>query len=398
MASKPFDIILIGATGFTGKRAANYLKDNAPNDLNWGIAARNSEKLSTVADKLNLSVDRCFTVDTTDKKQVEAVVKRTKIVITTVGPFSLYGEEVIAACARSGTHYLDITGEVGFIKKMKDRYGDLAEQSGAKLIPFSGFDSIPADLSALLLSREFDQPEKLNIKAYYRISGGFNGGTIATMLNKFETGEYKEMNDPRLLLHQSDQLIHPPENGHFFGYDKNINRWSSPFIMGAINSKVVYKSASIMRKMGKPYANSISYSEHSSLGKWYNPLPFLFISLMLFSLSIFGPYKWFRTFLKKIMPAPGEGPSEEQIQNGYFKMKAMANDSQGNQHTLTMSYPGDPGNKSTVFFLCESALYLAESENNITEAKGFLTPATAFGMKLAVRLQQRGLQVMIDPG
>ncbi|MFD2533126.1 saccharopine dehydrogenase family protein [Gracilimonas halophila] len=397
MASKPFDIILIGATGFTGKRAANYLKDNAPNDLNWGIAARNSEKLSAVADKLNLSVDRCFTVDTTDKKQVEAVVKRTKIVITTVGPFSLYGEEVIAACARSGTHYLDITGEVGFIKKMKDRYGDLAEQSGAKLIPFSGFDSIPADLSTLLLSREFDQPEKLNIKAYYSISGGFNGGTIATMLNKFETGEYKEMNDPRLLLHQSDQLIHPPENGHFFGYDKNINRWSSPFIMGAINSKVVYKSASIMRKMRKSYAKSISYSEHSSLGKWYNPLPFLFISLMLFSLTIFGPYKWFRTFLKKIMPAPGEGPSEDQIQNGYFKMKAMANDSQGNHHTLTMSYPGDPGNKSTVFFLCESALCLAESENNITEAKGFLTPATAFGMKLAVRLQQRGLQVMIDP-
>lgn len=97
------------------------------------------------------------------------------------------------------------------------------------------------------------------------------------------------------------------------------------------------------------------------------------------------------------MPAPGEGPSEDQIQNGYFKMKAMANDSKGNHHTLTMSYPGDPGNKSTIFFLCESALCLAESEDNVTEANGFLTPATAFGMKLAVRLQQRGLQLVVDP-
>lgn len=302
MASKPFDIILIGATGFTGKRAAHYLRDNAPENVKWGIAARNSDKLATIAEKLDLSPEDCFTVDTTSKDQVETVVELTKIVITTVGPFSLYGEEVIAACAKSGTHYLDITGEVGFIKKMKDRYGDLAEQSGAKLIPFSGFDSIPADLSALILSGEFDEPEKLNIKAYYSISGGFNGGTIATMLNKFETGEYKEMNNPRLLLHQSDQLIHTPNDGYFFGYDKNINRWSTPFIMAAINSKVVYKSASVMRKMGKPYANSISYSEHSSLGKWYNPFPFLFISLMLFHCPFSGHISGSELSLKRSCP------------------------------------------------------------------------------------------------
>lgn len=396
MSSKPFDIILIGATGFTGKRAAHYLSENASQDLRWGIAARNQEKLSAVSDKLSLASDRCFIVDTTNKEEVEAVVNQTKIVITTVGPFSLYGEEIIAACAKFGTHYLDITGEVGFIKKMKDKYGDLAEKNGAKLIPFSGFDSVPADLAALLLSKEFDEPEKLNIKAYYSISGGFNGGTIATMLNKFETGEYKEMRDPRLLLGQSDQLLHSPEHGHFFGYDKNINRWSAPFIMGAINSKVVYKSASMMRSKGQPYAKSIAYSEHSSLGKWYNPIPFLFLSVMLFSLNIFGPQKWFRTFLKKIMPAPGEGPSEEQIENGFFRMKAISKDSTGNHHTLSMSYPGDPGNKSTVFFLCESALCLAESDENITSANGFLTPASAFGITLAVRLQKRGLQIKID--
>lgn len=394
MPSKPFDIILIGATGFTGKRAANYLFDHAPENFKWGIAARNPEKISIVADKFSISTDRCFIVDTTDKGQVESVVGQAKVVITTVGPFSLYGEEVIAACAKLGTHYLDITGEVGFIKNMTLKYGEMAEKSGAKLIPFSGFDSVPADLAVLLLSRSFNRPKKLSVKSYYSISGGFNGGTIATMLNKFETGEFREMNDPRLLLDQSDQKIHPPEKGKFFGFDKNINRWSVPFIMGAINSKVVYKSASMMRTKGEPYADSISYSEHSSLGKWYNPIPFLFISLMVISLSLLGPKKWFRTFLKKIMPAPGKGPSEERIQNGFFRMKVIANDSEGNEQVLRMSYPGDPGNKSTVFFLCESALLLAESEENSSEKNGFLTPATAFGMKLALRLQKRGLQII----
>ncbi|MEX0724110.1 MAG: saccharopine dehydrogenase NADP-binding domain-containing protein [Gracilimonas sp.] len=396
MSSKAFDIILFGATGFTGTRAAKYLHKHTPRNLNWGIAARNPKKLKSIAEELKISSDRCFIADTTIPEQVEAVVQKSRIIITTVGPFSLYGEEVIAACAKYGTHYLDITGEVGFIKNMKDKYGALAEKNGAMLIPFSGFDSVPADIASFLLSGEFDQPEKLNIKAYYSISGGFNGGTIATMLNKFETGEYREMNDPRLLLDNSEQKIHPSASAKFFGYDKKIARWSTPFIMGAINSKVVYKSASLMRDSDNPYASSISYSEHSSLGKWYNPIPFFMVSLILLSITLLGPQKWFRSFLRKIMPAPGEGPSEQQIENGYFKMRAFAENNNGEKKTLSMSYPGDPGNKSTVFFLCESALCLAESENKINEGTGFLTPVTAFGMNLVERLRARGLQIDIN--
>jgi short subunit dehydrogenase-like uncharacterized protein len=396
MPSKDFDIILIGATGFTGQRAARYLNENAPDNLNWGIAARNPEKLNNVSSEINLGSEKCFIVDTTVKEQVEAVVKQSRIIVTTVGPFSLYGEEVIAACAKFGTHYLDITGEVGFIKKMKDTYGSLAKKNGAILIPFSGFDSVPADIATFLLSREFEQPAKLDIKAYYSISGGFNGGTIATMLNKFETGEYKKMNDPRLLLDQTGQEIHTPASANFFGYDNKIGRWSAPFIMGAINSKVIYKSASLMHDSGKPYASSISYSEHSSLGKWYNPIPFLVVSLILLSISLLGPQKWFRSFLRKIMPAPGEGPSEKQIENGYFKMRAFAKSDGGKQTTLNMSYPGDPGNKSTVFFLCESALCLAESGDKINERTGFLTPITALGKTLIERLKERRLRININ--
>ncbi|WP_428236315.1 saccharopine dehydrogenase family protein [Gracilimonas sp.] len=395
MPDTSFDLILIGATGFTGRRAARYLKEHAPEDFNWGIAARNPDKVSALAKKLNLPENQCFIVDNLNKERVEEVVQKTKIVITTAGPFSLYGENVIAACAKFGTHYLDITGEVGFIKQMADKYGEMARESGALLIPFSGFDSIPADIAAFLLQKEFDQPEKLSIKSYYSISGGFNGGTIATMLNKFETGEYKKMNTPTLLLSQNtEQNIHKPEDAQFFGFDSAISRWSAPFIMGAINSKVVYKTAELMKEQGAPYAESISYSEHSSLGRWYNPVPFFVVSIIVLSITLLGPFEWFRNLLRKIMPAPGEGPSEEQIENGYFKLLAVAEDQDGQKASLNMSYPGDPGNKSTVFFLCESALCLAENSDKLKTKSGFKTPVSALGELLVQRLSTRGLKII----
>ncbi len=395
MPDKAFDLILIGATGFTGRRAARYLKQHAPKDFNWGIAARNPDKVSALSRKLDLTEERCFIVDNLNKERVEEVVEKAKIIITTAGPFSLYGENVIAACAKFGTHYLDITGEVGFIKQMADTYGEIAQKSGALLIPFSGFDSVPADIAAFLLQKEFDQPQKLSIRSYYSISGGFNGGTIVTMLNKFETGEYKKMNDPALLLSEnSEQNIHTPKDARFFGYDSDIRRWSAPFIMGAINSKVVYKTAELMSNQDKPYAKSISYSEHSSLGQWYNPVPFIAVSVIMLSLTLLGPYKWFRSILRKIMPAPGEGPSEEQIENGYFKLLGIAEDENGRQATMNMSYPGDPGNKSTVFFLCESALCLAENSDKLKGNSGFKTPIAALSDLLVQRLTERGLKII----
>ncbi|WP_421775166.1 saccharopine dehydrogenase family protein [Gracilimonas sp.] len=394
MSDTPFDLILIGATGFTGKRAARYLKEHAPENFNWGIAARNQDKVSALADKLNLENDRCFIVDNLNKERVEEVVQKTKIVITTAGPFSLYGENVIAACAKFGTHYLDITGEVGFIKQMSDKYDEIAKKSGALLIPFSGFDSVPADIAAFLLQKEFHQPKKLSIKSYYSISGGFNGGTIATMLNKFETGEYKKMNNPALLLSRNtEQKIHKPKDAQFFGFDAALRRWSAPFIMGAINSKVVYRTAELMREQNSPYAESISYSEHSSLGRWYNPVPFLLVSIIVLSLTLLGPFEWFRNVLRRIMPSPGEGPSEDQIENGYFKLLAVAQDQDGQKASLNMSYPGDPGNKSTVFFLCESALCIAEHADKLMSKSGFKTPVSAFGELLVARLTERGLKI-----
>ncbi|MFP8488972.1 saccharopine dehydrogenase family protein [Gracilimonas sp. Q87] len=396
MTSETFDIILVGATGFTGRRAVKYFNDHAPEALKWGIAARNPEKLSKVAGENGIESKRCFRVDITNPEDVEHIIQATRIIVTTAGPFSLYGEELIKQCAESGTHYLDITGEVGFIGEMIKKYEKEAIESGSILIPFSGFDSVPADITAYLLSSEFNDPEKLSIKSYYRISGGFNGGTIATMLNKFETGEYKKMGDPQLLIKDQNQKVHKTDGAQFFGYDSMINKWSVPFIMGGINSKVVYKSAALFSEEKKEYAESIGYSEHSALGRWYNPFPFLFISVFILSLTMLGPFSWFQAFIRKIMPAPGEGPSEKSIENGFFKLTAYAFDKNRSSKKLNMFYPGDPGNKSTIFFLCESALFLAENNNSYLGRMGFLTTVSALGPDFIERLRDRGLNISVS--
>ncbi len=396
MTEHSFDLILMGATGFTGRRATAYLSQHAPDTLRWGVAARNEAKLAKVAQNLGLSNEQCFVVDALNKQQVTELVQKTSIIITTVGPFSLYGEELIAACAKHGTHYFDITGEVGFIKSMTDKYEETAQKSGAILVPFSGFDSIPADLTAFLLAKKFEQPEKLSIDAYYSTHGGLNGGTIATMLNKFESGESKQMNDPHLLTGPTSQRIHKSQHAGYFGYNNELKRWTAPFIMSAINSKVVYKTAALNQAAETPYADSISYAEHFSLGKWFNPIPFISTSLTVLSLAILGPRKWFRTFLKKVMPAPGEGPSEESIEQGFFKLLAIARDENNNQHHLRMFFSGDPSNKATVFFLCESALCLHEHKDRFKSVSGFKTPAFLFGDLLVKRLTERGLHITLN--
>ncbi|RNC85973.1 MAG: hypothetical protein ED557_04180 [Balneola sp.] len=394
-SQREYDIILLGATGFTGKRAARYLSSQAPEQLRIGLAARNAASLSVIAEEVGVADSDLFVVDTLDEQQVLEVVSKTRILITTVGPYSLYGEHVIAGCAKAGTHYLDITGEVGFIKSMADKYGETAKKSGAILIPFSGFDSVPAEVSMLLLSREFDPSEEVYIKSYYSLKGGLNGGTIATMLNKFETGEYKLMSNPRLAMDSNEQQIGKATDQYFTGYDSSLKRWVTPFIMSGINSKVLYRSSDIFRNREEPLFKSIAYSEHASLGRWYNPTPFITTLLSLLLIQKLGPFSWFRKLVRTLAPAPGEGPSEKSIEEGFFKITSIANSTSGKRASVACSYPGDPSNKATVFFLCESALALLEkleSRTTLTHT-GFLTPSTALGNELITRLSSKGYSI-----
>lgn len=393
---RSFDIILLGATGFTGRRAARYLRDNAPDELSWAVAARNAKTLATLATELSIPSDRCFIINSLHKEEMDFISTKARVIITTVGPYSLYGESIIASCAEHGTHYLDITGEVGFIKQMADKYGAIAKNNKSIFIPFSGFDSVPAEVCLHLLSKRFKPTDEVYIKSFYSLKGGFNGGTIATMMNKFETGEYKLMNDPRLAMDTDYQLLGEAIDRNYVGFNSDIKRWTTPFIMSAINSKVVYRCCDIVRQMGTPYFKSIAYSEHASLAKWYNPLPFLITLLILVLVQFLGPFSWFRNLLLKFAPAPGEGPSEKSIENGYFKIHAIATSKTGKEEHIRCSYSGDPSNKATVFFLCESAFALFEkldSKNNPFTNFGFLTPASALGDILVNRLKMNGYRI-----
>lgn len=372
---------------------------HAPEDLSFGIAGRNTDKLNSLAEKLGINPNHIFKVDNLNRQEVDEVVSQARIIVTTAGPYSLYGEHVIASCAEHGTHYLDITGEVGFIKQMADKYDELAKKNRCKLIPFSGFDSVPAEVCTYLMSKKFNPEEDVYIKAYYSISGGFNGGTIATMMNKFETGEYKLMTNPKLAMEGTEQELGHAIDRTFFGFDKQISRWSSPFIMSPINSKVVYRTASLMRNFGQPYFKKIAYSEHTSLGKWYNPLPFFLVSLMLLSIGVLGKFSWFRKLVLKLTPPPGHGPSEESIEKGYMKLVAIAKSSSGKRYRIKFSYSGDPSNKATVFFLCESALTLVNHFDELPESAtrfGFLTPMSAFGDQLIQNLTKSGYSIVDD--
>lgn len=391
--NKPYDLVLIGATGFTGRRAAAYIKQHAPVGCTWGIAARNREKLHRLANEIGIEHNDCFVVDTLKKETVDPVVSKARIIITTVGPYSLYGEHVIASCVEFGTHYLDITGEVDFIRSMMNKYSKQAQKNGAILIPFSGFDSVPADIVSYLLSQQFSSPDILRIKSYYQASGGFNGGTIATMMNKFETGEYKRMGDPKIIMEEAEQRLCKPKGAQKFGYDSSVKRWTTPFIMGAINSKVVYRTAELLRKRGRPYAEKIAYSEHSALGKWYNPVSFLLVSLLLIAIRLLGPFRWFRKLILALAPNPGEGPSEKMIENGFFTLLGIASDEKGNTRKIRLSFDGDPGNKATVTFLCESAFCLFEQLDYLGNMSGFQTPVSALGEALISRLSDKGLKI-----
>lgn len=414
-SKRPYDFLIIGATGFTGRRTTRVLLEECPNPARVALAARNQERLLALAKEVGVDEKNCFQLDTTDVARVQQIIPTSRMVVSTAGPYSLYGEAVLAACAASGTHYTDITGEVDFIAEMAQKYGKEAQSSGARLVSFCGFDSVPAEVAVHTLAKRFsqgnesdesgggkngDKGDELSIQSYYQTRGGLNGGTIATMLNKLATSGNKQKVQPDALIPESQRAHGPklkaPKGAQFFGFVRRIARWSTPFIMSGVNARVVYRSVQQMHESKAYNFSSFGYSEQSSLGKWYAPWSFLLTTKLLLSLAILGPFAWFRKLLSWFVPKPGQGPSEESIESGFFRMRVFAENTSGQKEEISCFFAGDPSNKATVFFLVHSSVLLLELEqlNQLAEP-GFHTPYTAFGDHLAQRLEQKGYQIGI---
>ena len=399
VSSKPYDLIVFGATSFVGQILTRYLVETigVNGDVSWAIASRSATKLSSLKDSLGTAASELpvLLADSHDEASLQALCDQTGVIISTVGPYALYGELLIKACAESGTDYTDLTGEAHWIAQMKDKYNQAAKASGARIVNCCGFDSIPSDMGVFAMQQQaqtqFGHPmphAKLRVKA---MQGGASGGTIASMIEglkaaKADPALRKKMANPYLLCGSDHQYINRALSVSRPQFDKDFNCWIAPFVMEAINSRVVLHSNALL---DMTYGRDFSYSEGMLTGKGLKGRIGAILSTVGFGLAgvclYFSPT---RALLEKfVLPAPGEGPSPEAQLNGYFDVRVHGRDDQGNQLTVKVTGDRDPGYGSTAKMLGQAGLCLAFDISKEDRAGGFLTPSVAMGNALLTRLE-----------
>ncbi|MCX6129499.1 MAG: saccharopine dehydrogenase NADP-binding domain-containing protein [Proteobacteria bacterium] len=386
-----FDLIVFGATAFTGRLAAQYLlspSDRAP--LRIALAGRNLKKLEDLALQCQVKPQIIY-ADSSDQASIDTMVARTRCVLSFAGPFSLYGEPLIAACARLGRDYLDITGETPFIRQMIERYQNLAESTGARLIPFSGFDSVPADL-CMHLARSASQSRGISLddfSFYYQLQGGFNGGTLASALHMAESAEGRQLFNPNALILDA-RWPKGPRSAMGPSFEAVLQRWSFPFFMNPVNRAVVRRSAWLLAPADQTAAR-FGYEERLLVGRSLGALQAGLGTGLLAGFGFLTGSKAGRSILNALGPKPGEGPSAERRKHGFFRGQLIGRSQNLAKIIIRMQGEGDPGNELTIRMACESARLAAENLFK-TEQKGFLTPSVAFADDLVQRLGHAGFR------
>lgn len=398
MAEREFDLVLMGATGFTGQLVAEYLvgQYGADRDLRWALAGRNRDKLEAVRRDLGGDASKLplIEADSFDRASLDAMTTRTRVVLTTVGPYALYGEELVASCAANGTDYCDLSGEVPFMHRMIDAHAETARESGARIVHCCGFDSIPSDLGVMVLQdeaqRRFGKPLErvgLRVKA---AKGGLSGGTFASMLNIVETARE---DDEVARVVKNPYALCPPE--HRKGprqpnvggptHDDELDCWMAPFIMAAINTRVVHRANALR---DHAYGKAFLYDEAVLTGRGFGGrFKATTLSLGMGAFALGSSLKPTRALLKKlVLPEPGEGPNAEQREAGFFNILIHGRTSDGESLRVRVRGDRDPGYGSTSKMIGESAVCLARDIDRDRTPGGFWTPSTALGEALRKRL------------
>ena len=387
---KNLDIVVYGATGFTGKLCAKYLSENSV-DLNWAIAGRNKEKLEELKKELSLDVD-IFIAESNDEKALDNITKNTKVVLSTAGPFHRYSSNLVKSCVKNSSDYVDITGEFFWIREMIDLHHEEASSKGVRIIPACGYDSIPSDLGTFFSSTKIKEPIK-RIESFHASQGGVSGGTTETGFSMGDLKLGKKMNDPFVLnpeksVSNEQKLL----SSDSVGIKKNnlIESWTGPFIMAISNTRVVRRSAALLELNQEGYGVNFTYQEHAFYKKFRTALLVTFVTL-LFGLILSTPI---RKLVRPLLPKPGEGPSEETMENGFFDSFFTAELDNGEKKLFRVHGKGDPGYKVTSKFVCESALTLVKDREKLpggNEYGGVLTPASGLGQPLIDRLSSNGV-------
>ena len=388
--SKDLDIVIYGATGFTGKLCVKYLTEKAK-DLNWAIAGRDKTKLSQVAIRYYPIIER-LVADGDDEEALDLITKRTKVIISTAGPFHRYGSKLVASCIKNSTHYVDITGETFWIKEMIDKHHFEAVTNGVRIIPSCGYDSLPSDLGVFFAAKTLQKPIK-RIESFHTGQGGASGGTIETGFSMGDLNLGKQMQDP-FLLNPEDSVT--PEQRSLSSdkvkIKKNnlIDAWTGRFIMATMNTRVVRRSAALLEARQETYGVDFTYQEHAFYQKYLNA--FLVSFGTIFSMIIIATP--LRKFVRRFLPKPGEGPSEETMRKGFFDCLYTVEAEDGSISIFRMHGKGDPGYRVTSKFVCESALTLIHCQDDLPGGKdygGLLTPASGLGQPLIERLSKAGI-------
>jgi short subunit dehydrogenase-like uncharacterized protein len=395
MNEREFDVVVWGASGFTGRLVAEHLLAGYGIDgpLRWALAGRSQSRLVEVRRGLGAEAAELplILADAEDEVSLDAMVKRTRVVCTTVGPYALYGSALVAACVAQGTHYCDLTGEVPWMRRMIDAHDQRARETGARIVHTCGFDSIPSDLGVWFLEREMQQRFGRGAdRVKFRVRdarGGFSGGTIASMLNMQD--EAVRDPDVRAVLADPYGLNPDGERRGLDGpertlpeYDADFDAWVSPFVMGAINTRVVRRSNALL---GYRYGREFRYDEAMLLpfGVWGFPLAAM-VSTGTAAAGAVTSVAALRRALSRLLPQPGQGPSRQARESGYFRIELLGKSGAGAALRVAVRGDRDPGYGATSRMLGEAAVCLAKDP--LASPGGVLTPSVAMGDALLERL------------
>ncbi|MEE8603542.1 saccharopine dehydrogenase family protein [Euzebya tangerina] len=394
MSDRPYDLVIYGATGFTGRLVAEHLLTRAPDGFSWAMAGRSAEKLATVAHEIGAEGIPHVVADSTDPDSLAAMAQATKVVCTTVGPYARFGTPVVEACVKAGTDYTDLTGEVPWMRRMIDATQVPAQATGARIVHTCGFDSIPSDLGVFFAQQEmmrrhgvYASQVRFRLKA---ARGGASGGTLASGMAML--AEAKE--DPEVRNIMADPYALNPE-GHRNGPDQNdavapkqdeaFGQWVGPFVMAAVNTRVVRRTNALL---DYPWGHHFRYEEGMLMGAGLAGAAKAGIlgagtAGGMAALSV-DPL---RRLAERAMPDAGTGPGPKARENGFFDIRLVAEHPEDPTKTLLIRVTGDmdPGYGSTSKMLAEASITLAEGKADV--GGGHWTPASAMGEPLLEGLQ-----------
>ncbi len=415
MAKKKFDLILFGATGFTGKQTLLHLVKYVPRGFKWAIAGRNQEKLEALLllceDAASLpSIALC---DANDAKSVDKLVASTSVIIQLAGPYGKTGEAFVASAAQHGTHYLDLAGEIAWVAEMISRHHETAKTSKAKIIPVCGFEALPFDIGALLIADKLKAEtgeRATSIEVINRFTGPpafrprdiLSGGTMASIKSMLEEGTSASLSDPAVLVDDAKLATQIREN-HAYDfrarYSEDAGAWLAPTIPAPfVNPPVVYRTIALLSSMkSSPFAADCGYVEAMSTQSF---VPFSLgqrfvaemlsrsFSAMAQSVARNGRVDQLgraavKTFFDWVGPATGQGPSEKHLEQSGYTLRMSATGDSGATVTAHAKASGHPGYRSTAMLVAEAGLLLAgvgaEGCAALARRAGVLTPASAFG-------------------